>query len=97
MFWGIGSGVEEKRPTLRGSKVDHVAILLEHVDFLDRLDGLHVHLLQRRLQLLVVGGGGLVDALGLAAGSTLASVVDLSVSNLIWSCMVALLESVQAR
>lgn len=54
--------------------MDHVAILLEHVDLLDGLNGLHVHLLQSSLQLLVVGARGLVDLLDLAAGSTLASV-----------------------
>ena len=54
--------------------MDHVAVFLEHVDLLDGLDGLHVHLLKSGLQLLVVGTGGLVDLLDLAAGSTLASV-----------------------
>lgn len=53
--------------------MDDVSVLLEHVDLLNGLDRLHVHLLQRRLQLLVVGAGGLVHPLGLAAGSTLAS------------------------
>jgi len=65
--------VVELRLTLRSSKVDDVSVLLEHVDLLNGLDRLHVHLLQRRLQLLVVGAGGLVHPLGLAAGSTLAS------------------------
>lgn len=60
--------------TLRSRKVNNVAVLLEHVHLLDRLDRLHVHLLERRLELLVVGGGRLVDPLGLTAGSTLASV-----------------------
>lgn len=59
--------------TLGGSEVDDVSVLLEHVDLLDRLDGLDVHLLKGRLELLVVGAGGLVDLLDLAAGSTLAS------------------------
>lgn len=59
--------------TPRRAKVDDVAVLLEHVDLLDRLDRLDVHLLQSRLQLFVVGAGGLVDLLDLAAGSTLAS------------------------
>lgn len=54
--------------------MDDVAVLLEHVDLLDGLDRLYVHLLQGSLQLLVVGAGGLVDLLDLAAGSTLASV-----------------------
>lgn len=65
---------KEFRLTLGSGEVDDVAVLLEHVDLLDGLDGLHVHLLQGRLQLLVVGAGGLVDLLDLAAGSALASV-----------------------
>jgi hypothetical protein len=55
--------------------VDDVAVLLEHVDFLNGLDGLHVHLLECGLELLVVGGRRLVNTLGLAAGGTLASVM----------------------
>lgn len=54
--------------------MDDVAILLEHVDLLDGLDGLDVHLLEGGLQLLVVGAGGPGDLLDLAAGSTLASI-----------------------
>ena len=54
--------------------MDDVAVLLEHVDLLDTLDGLDVQLLQGGLQLLVVGVGGPVDLLDLAAGSALASV-----------------------
>lgn len=59
--------------TLGRVKVDDIAILLEHVDLLNSLDGLDVHFLQSRLQLLVVGAGGLVDLLDLAAGSAFAS------------------------
>ena len=54
--------------------MNDVAVFLEHVDLLNGLDGLDVHLLQGGLELLVVGAGGLVDLLDLAAGSTLASV-----------------------
>jgi hypothetical protein len=36
--------------------VKHVSIILEHVNFLDLLDRLHVHLLERLLELLVVTG-----------------------------------------
>ena len=61
------------RFTLRSTKVDDVSVLLEHVNLLDGLDGLDVHLLQGGLELFVVGTGGLVDLLDLAAGSTLAS------------------------
>lgn len=57
--------------------MDNVAVLLEHVDLLDGLDGLDVHLLEGGLELLVVGTGALVDLLDLAAGSTLASVDSL--------------------
>lgn len=53
--------------------MDNVAILLEHVDLLNRLDWLDVHLLQSSLQLLVIGSGGLVDFLHLAAGSSLST------------------------
>jgi hypothetical protein len=65
----------EEGLTLGVGEVDDVAILLEHVDLLNSLDGLDVHLLESGLELLVVGGGGLVDALGLAAGGTLSSVM----------------------
>jgi hypothetical protein len=58
--------------------VDDVSVLLEHVDLLDGLDGLDVHLLQGGLELLVVGTGGLVNLLDLAAGSTLSSVDEIS-------------------
>lgn len=64
-------------PTSGSTKVDNVAILLEHVDLLNGLDGLDVHLLEGGLELLVIGTGVLVDLLDLAAGSTLASVESL--------------------
>lgn len=64
----------EEMLTSGSTKVDDVAVFLEHVDLLNGLDGLDVHLLQGGLELLVVGAGGLVDLLDLAAGSTLASV-----------------------
>ncbi len=47
-------GIVEKENTLGRSEMDDVAVLLEHVDFLDGLDGLYVHFLQGCLQLLVV-------------------------------------------
>jgi hypothetical protein len=59
--------------TAGSGEVDDVAVLLEHVDLLDALDGLDVHLLQGGLELLVVGTGGAGDLLDLTAGSTLAS------------------------
>jgi len=54
--------------------VDDVAVLLEHVDLLDGLDRLDVHLLEGGLQLLVIGAGVAGHLLDLAAGSALASV-----------------------
>lgn len=54
--------------------MDDVSVFLEHVDFLNSLDGLNVHLLEGGLELLVVGTGGLMDLLDLTAGSTLSSV-----------------------
>lgn len=60
--------------TLGSGKVDDVAVALEHVDLLNRLDGLDVELLQGALELLVVGAGALVDLLDLPARGTLASV-----------------------
>lgn len=51
--------------------MDHVAILLEHVHFLNRLDRLHVHLLQRGLQLLVIRAAALVHLLHFPARRSL--------------------------
>lgn len=59
--------------------MDDVAVLLEHVDLLDGLDGLNVHLLEGGLQLLVIGAGVAGHLLDLAAGSALASVGKVSV------------------
>ena len=53
--------------------MDDVAVLLEHVDLLNGLDGLDVELLQRRLELLVVGAGAGGRPLDLAAGRSLAT------------------------
>lgn len=54
--------------------MDDVAVALEHVDLLDALDGLHVELLECRLELLVVGAGSLVDLLDLASRSSLSTI-----------------------
>lgn len=51
------------RRTLGSSKVDDVPVLLEHVHLLNCLDGLHIELLERGLQLLVVRPGSLVHLL----------------------------------
>lgn len=59
--------------TLGGGEVNHVAVALEHVDLLNRLDGLDVQLLQGLLQLLVVGAGPGGRTLHLSAGGALAS------------------------
>ena len=60
--------------TLGRGEVNDVAIALEHVDLLNRLDGLDVHLLERGLQLLVVGARVLVHLLDLPSGRALATV-----------------------
>jgi len=60
--------------------VDDVAIALEHVDLLDGLDRLNIELLQRCLELLVVGTGALVDLLDLPTGSALTAMASLAQS-----------------
>ena len=65
-------------PTLWCREVDDVAVALEHVDFLNSLDGLDVQLLERGLKLLVIGTGCPVDLLDLPAGCALASVTQLA-------------------
>lgn len=57
--------------------MDDIAVGLEHVHLLNCGDGLHVHLLESGLQLLVVGTGALVDLLDLSSRRTLASVAQL--------------------
>jgi hypothetical protein len=77
-----------KLRTLWRREVNHIAIALEHVDLLNCLDGLHIELLERRLQLLVVGAGGLVDLLDLSSRRALAT-TKISISNhcpLMYSC-----------
>ena len=64
----------ERKPTLGSSEVNNIPVLLEHVHLLDRLDGLDVELLERGLQLLVVGAGGLVDFLRFPARGSFPSV-----------------------
>lgn len=55
--------------------MNDVAVFLEHVDFLNRLDGLDVEFLERGLELLVVGAGGLVDFFLLAPGGAFAAII----------------------
>ena len=54
--------------------MDDVAVRLEHVHLLDGLDGLHVKLLQRLLQLLVVAAGPGRCPLDLSPGGSLSTV-----------------------
>lgn len=63
----------EKRPTLGGGKVNHVAVRLEHVDLLNGLDGLGVELLERLLELLVIGVGPGGRALDRSSGGSLST------------------------
>lgn len=41
--------------------MDHVAVFLEHIDLLNRLDRLYIKLFERRLKLFVVGTCGFMD------------------------------------
>jgi hypothetical protein len=54
--------------------VDDVSVALEHVDFLNGLDGLDIELLKGSLQLFVVGPRALVHLLDLPAGCAFASI-----------------------
>lgn len=54
--------------------MDDVAIRLEHVDFLNSLDGLSVELLQGLLKLLVISARAGGRTLDLSAGSAFATV-----------------------
>jgi hypothetical protein len=71
------------RPTLGCGEVNDVAVRLEHVDLLDLSDGLHVHLLEGGLELLVVGASRPVDLLLHTSGSSLAAVTQALASNLV--------------
>jgi hypothetical protein len=51
MEYGEGS-------TLRRGEMDHIPVFLKHVDFLDGLDGLNVHLFEGCLEFLVVNARG---------------------------------------
>jgi len=72
--------------TLWRGKVNDVSVALEHVDLLNCLDGLDVHLLECRLELLVVCASGLVHLLDLSSWGTLASVQTIS-SVHFFSCL----------
>ena len=61
--------------TLWCSEVDNVSVGLEHVDLLDRLDGLHVDLLKSSLELLVVHHRVLRLRLDLTSRGTLSAII----------------------
>lgn len=61
--------------------MDDVSVFLEHVDLLDRLDGLDVEFFERGLQLLVIGARGFVHFLRLAARRAFASVLRYLVNS----------------
>jgi hypothetical protein len=71
--------------TLWRGEVNDIAVRLEHIDLLDLLDRLDVHLLQRGLQLLVVGAAALVDLLDLPSRCALAS-VDIVLAGVLLDC-----------
>lgn len=55
--------------------MNHIPILLEHVDFLNGLNRLHIELLKRRLQLLVIRARRLMDFLHLSPGCAFTTVL----------------------
>ena len=69
-----------KRVTFRSREVNDIPIALKHVNLLDRLDRLHIHLLQRALELLIICARALVDFLDLSPRGTFAA-VNLVISN----------------
>ena len=64
---------DSRKLTFRSSEVNHISVFLEHVDLLNRLNGLHVELLQGSLQLLVVSARGLVHFLLFSSWCSFAS------------------------
>lgn len=60
--------------TLGVGKVNDVAVLFEHVDLLNTLDGLDIELLELSLELVVVYACRLVRLLDLAPGCAFAAV-----------------------
>lgn len=55
--------------------MDHIPILLKHVDFLNGLNRLYIELLKRRLQLLVICARRLMDFLHFSPGGAFATVL----------------------
>lgn len=62
--------------TLWRREVNDVSVALEHVDLFNGLDWLHVHLLQRRLELLVIRARALVGLLDLPSWSAFAAIIS---------------------
>ena len=56
--------------------MNDIAIFLEHIDFLNGLDGLDIQLLEGSLKFLVVGAGGFVDFLDFSSRCAFAPVID---------------------
>lgn len=69
-------GMQEKKGvrTLGVGKVNDVAVLLEHVDLFNALDGLDIELLELSLELVVVYACRLVRLFDLAPGCAFAAV-----------------------
>ena len=70
-------GERSEKRTFGSSEVDYISIFLEHIDLLNGLDRLHIQLLKRRLQFLIIGSRRLVDLLRLATGGSLSSGMSL--------------------
>jgi len=68
--WARGGSGEV---TFRRGEVNHVPVLLEHVDLFDGLDRLHIQLLEGGLEFFVVGARGLVDFLYFSSRRAFAS------------------------
>ena len=67
--------IKTKQVTLWCREVNDVPIALEHIDLLDCLDRLHIHLLQCALELLVICPRTLVNLLDLSSRGTFAAVI----------------------
>jgi hypothetical protein len=61
--------------TLWCREVNNIAVTFEHVDLLNCLNRLHIELLQRSLELLVIGARALVNLLDLPPRCAFASVI----------------------
>lgn len=84
IVWGRGGRLGKIREveggrrdifTLGSRKMNHIPILLEHVDFLNGLNRLHIELLKRRLQLLVIRARSLMDFFHLSPGGAFTTIL----------------------